>query len=761
MKKTHSDSSNKYHLKLTDILFFTMLTILGISAILSLRWVSLTVHLNTGFGGNRELTITTALGFPILLLFLFTYTRKKVIHNINKIILSGLTLLLIGLVISTYLAGDKTLAIYTGSGLVLTLTLLFTAKTLTNAPWKLNLAIIFITALGTTFALKVWIKELYEIDMTWKHYIEHKEEFWAKQGKSLDDPAVRLFEARLKSRDNGGFFFHGNLGGAYLATVLMVSLALVGKRWHQRQEKFGWCWLILQLIISAFILSALILTQSKGAIIAIALASFILFFIWYFRNWLINHFRLAMALTLILLFLITSAVITYGLTKNELPTLSMKYRWQYWVASAKMFKDHPLGIGPGNFGHYYLQYKLPQAEEEVNSPHNFIVQSFCEFGFIGGIGMLILICGIIYSLTQPISHHHSPHNPTKYDQPPDAVKTLLTLTMLLFGIIFIINQTNLPGFIYLLAEYLPYILTFIFTLIICTFKADRIEKIENTLTENTEKYFLSGAILTFILSNLVNFSLFEPSTQILFFTLAGITLSTIESSPTPKSSLHKSAIIKLTTILIFLICYSHYIFTPAYKGETAYEEKKISKELAYAKFLNLTNSYPYDPYFPANAGRILIEQANRQPPPQAIKTISQAIELLKEATHRAEAIWKFYADIGQCYLILAELDNTQKLTYLTKAENYLEQAYKRAKMSKNLSKTLGLVYYRHIRELPQNPPENLIIKATKYIKRALELNSSLPPNSLHRFSDRDSSFLRSALEYLNHLEKQNLHQNLR
>ncbi len=37
-----------------------------------------------------------------------------------------------------------------------------------------------------------------------------------------------------------------------------------------------------------------------------------------------------------------------------------------------MIADRPwLGIGPGNFGDYYTQYRLPAAWEEIRDSHNF------------------------------------------------------------------------------------------------------------------------------------------------------------------------------------------------------------------------------------------------------------------------------------------------------------------------------------------------------------------------------------------------------
>src|SRR5207302_612447 len=64
---------------------------------------------------------------------------------------------------------------------------------------------------------------------------------------------------------------------------------------------------------------------------------------------------------------------------------SLDFRWKYWVAAARVFRQHPLtGVGWNNFGLHYLGVRLPEASEEVKDPHNFLVRFFVEAGLIGG-----------------------------------------------------------------------------------------------------------------------------------------------------------------------------------------------------------------------------------------------------------------------------------------------------------------------------------------------------------------------------------------
>ncbi len=61
---------------------------------------------------------------------------------------------------------------------------------------------------------------------------------------------------------------------------------------------------------------------------------------------------------------------------------SLRFRLEYWIATAGMIRDHPwLGCGPGQFQEYYTEYKLPQASETVADPHNFLLEIWATAGW--------------------------------------------------------------------------------------------------------------------------------------------------------------------------------------------------------------------------------------------------------------------------------------------------------------------------------------------------------------------------------------------
>jgi len=74
---------------------------------------------------------------------------------------------------------------------------------------------------------------------------------------------------------------------------------------------------------------------------------------------------------------------------------SFESRIMIWKASLAILKDHPfLGIGPGNFQDFYLDYQKkfpPYLEWAVPQPHNLFLAFYLQCGLLGLIGFLWLI----------------------------------------------------------------------------------------------------------------------------------------------------------------------------------------------------------------------------------------------------------------------------------------------------------------------------------------------------------------------------------
>jgi tetratricopeptide (TPR) repeat protein len=73
---------------------------------------------------------------------------------------------------------------------------------------------------------------------------------------------------------------------------------------------------------------------------------------------------------------------------------SLRYRLEYWQATAAMIHDHPWwGVGVGNFQDHYTVYKLPQASETIADPHNFLLEIWATAGLPAFLALLaVFVC---------------------------------------------------------------------------------------------------------------------------------------------------------------------------------------------------------------------------------------------------------------------------------------------------------------------------------------------------------------------------------
>jgi O-antigen ligase len=223
-----------------------------------------------------------------------------------------------------------------------------------------------------------------------------------------------LFEHSLYSKDVRGFFTTGNSAAAFLSLALFSAAALLISGFSDlRTRAIRNLAFILVSICAAVILTALLLTRSKGAILSLALAAIMLLSYVLFAGWLKAHRKPTLALVVLFAVGVTAAVVSYGLAHNRLPGgNSMLVRWQYWRTSVEMYLDHPLtGVGPGNFAQYYTHYKLAGALETVSDPHNFVLTLLTQYGPLGLVGFLAALGGpllaIIFTPPAPVQQRPS------------------------------------------------------------------------------------------------------------------------------------------------------------------------------------------------------------------------------------------------------------------------------------------------------------------------------------------------------------------
>ncbi len=177
-----------------------------------------------------------------------------------------------------------------------------------------------------------------------------------------------------------------SLAPGFLAALCFLFLA------KQLRQKILW------VVISCLLAAVLYFTYSYGAWLALAVAiSFVLFFFWRARL-ISNQTMLWIGLGLIFLL---GTIFYWQLGGEKLNNFlsSDRSSWQsrvmVWQAASQILKDNWfLGIGPGLFQRYYLDYQRyfpPYLEWAVPQPHNLYFAWWLEAGLLGLVGWLGLI----------------------------------------------------------------------------------------------------------------------------------------------------------------------------------------------------------------------------------------------------------------------------------------------------------------------------------------------------------------------------------
>jgi hypothetical protein len=211
----------------------------------------------------------------------------------------------------------------------------------------------------------------------------------------------RQFESRLASTEPTATFALANSLAGYLATWLLMTIGIVASTLVAERARFA---RVLKTLFVVVLLTAgcLLLTKSRSAYLALAagLALLPLSLPAMRQSLRLRHLGVIIAVALLLLI---AGIAVRGLDSAVLTEAgkSLGYRLEYWQSTWAMIKDHPwLGCGPGNFQDYYTQYKLPQASEEVQDPHNL----FFEVWATAGTPALLALVAALVCYARQVSH---------------------------------------------------------------------------------------------------------------------------------------------------------------------------------------------------------------------------------------------------------------------------------------------------------------------------------------------------------------------
>ncbi len=206
---------------------------------------------------------------------------------------------------------------------------------------------------------------------------------------TLDNTGRQMFLARVgASVEPIGRFVLANTLGGLLACLCTLFVASMIERFRTTSP----LQLIVSLSATGLLLTCLLLTKSRTGMLGlfVGLGIFLMqkLFVQTLSKAAIKQGGMALVVVLLL---VTTLFFTGSLDLEVLLEAgkSMQYRVQYWVATFAMLQDSPVfGVGPGNFRQHYLQFKLPGSSEEINDPHNLLLDVWANGGMLSLIGLI-------------------------------------------------------------------------------------------------------------------------------------------------------------------------------------------------------------------------------------------------------------------------------------------------------------------------------------------------------------------------------------
>lgn len=322
----------------------------------------------------------------------------------------GAAILLVAMIVSTWRAGQKHLAVIGSLDMLGLIIFAATLRRLLTRPWHVRLTLCVILTAGAMTIVKCAYQKWIETPDTIRYFEEHRAELMPQQadGNSSEAGFLHDYEQRLRSGSVSGYFAHPNVLASYLILIVMTAIALLLSRLKVRPS---WT-LIAPAIIAAGGLAALQAAQSKGAAAALAIALGLLLLGTILRRVIIARPRTTVIAVLLGGVLAAAALAAALSARPDALGRSMLFRSLYWQGAWDMLLDRgPWGIGANNFGRLFTAYKDVSCPEDVEDPHSWVVKIAMEWGVLGLVGFVTILVGAAWHMTRRRESLHNDPSP--------------------------------------------------------------------------------------------------------------------------------------------------------------------------------------------------------------------------------------------------------------------------------------------------------------------------------------------------------------
>jgi len=602
----------------------------------------------------------------------------------------GLALFILAPAIATVGACDKRLAInHTVTLLGPVFAGLLLAQILDRRR-SLALVLVVMAALGVVSTYQCAEQFLVSNQVTIEQYEETPEVLLEPLGIDPGTFQHFLFEHRLYSRGIRGFFTTSNSAASFAIMAAFAAVIVPARRARDSESpKSQLRNRLLPAAAAAIIIAGLLLTQSKGGIMAFVLGAAVLALSLGVRRWFGAHARkiLAIAVPVGLLLAVgaCSLLVSYGMKHGRLPGgNSMLVRWQYWEATARMCADHPLtGVGPGNFANYYPHYKPAAALESVADPHNFVLSFLAQYGPLGLLGFLLMVLVPLWRSVAPGARLQ----PVEAKAVRPSFRSLsLTMLFVISACLLFLRPMLMPSsadgdfdiWLYeIFTLHVTPVAAFLIGFFLLASAFDGRSQDSRPLHSPTLVAALVSAVLAVLLHNLIDFALFEPGVWTAFWVVIGcLAAATRKPQERPAATRRTGPVPKLIAAGVTLALVGMYygcVWKPVRDATTLMEraQRAVARGQLEQAHALLDAAFDADPLSAAPLslnGRLYVQQYEQARVSQ-IELLEQALRCFHRAVETCPAEYKNYEKLG---IVYSRLERWQDACdwYLRAVERY-------------------------------------------------------------------------------------------
>ncbi|MEX2091534.1 MAG: O-antigen ligase family protein [Pirellulales bacterium] len=224
------------------------------------------------------------------------------------------------------------------------------------------------------------------------------------------------FEARLDSRLPAATFALSNSLAGFLVPWLVMLIGIV---FDLRRRTL----IIVSLAVATLMVVCIWFTGSRSASVAV-IAGLLLLAVDRASNMTSSRRSWTVAIAGLVVIAVVAAAILAGTPIGERAAnaawRSMAFRVEYWRATLAMIADHPFfGCGLGQFQDTYTAYKLVGAAEEIQDPHNWLLEIWATAGAPAAI-LLVALIGAVAVRTLRTHRAKPAMSTTDSSSAPDA-----------------------------------------------------------------------------------------------------------------------------------------------------------------------------------------------------------------------------------------------------------------------------------------------------------------------------------------------------